>query len=67
MDSITNLRKVGGSLVATVPKDLVALEGLTEGQAVKISVTRLKRSFLGCARGIGSFTAEDESWMEGRD
>ena len=68
MESITTLRKVGGSLVATIPKRVIELEGLIEGQNVKISIEKsIKKSFFGAAKGIGSFTKEDERWIEGHN
>lgn len=66
MEGITKLRRVGGSIVATVPKKLIELEGLMQGQTVKIKVERIKKSFFGAAKGIGPFTKEDERWMEGK-
>ncbi len=65
MESITKLRKVGGSIIATVPKKVIELEGLTPGQTVKIKVEKIKKSFFGAVKGIGPFTKEDERWMEG--
>ena len=65
MEGITKLRKVGGSIVATVPKKVIELEGLIQGQSVKIKVEKIRKSFFGAAKGIGSFTKEDERWMEG--
>lgn len=65
MESITKLRKVGGSVVATVPKKIIEEEGLTPGQNVIIKVEKIKRSGFGALKGIGSFTEEDEKWMEG--
>ena len=66
MESITKLRKVGGSIMATVPKKLIDLEGLIPGQLVKIKIEKIRKSFLGAAKGIGSFTKEDKQWMEGK-
>lgn len=66
MESVTKLRKVGGSIVATVPRKIIELEGLAPGQIVKIKVEKVKKSFFGVAKGVGSFTKEDERWMEGR-
>ena len=66
MQSITKLRKVGGSIVATIPKEIIELKGLTPGQNVVIKVEKVRKSFLGAAKGIGSFTREDKRWMEGR-
>jgi len=67
MESVTKLRKVGGSIVATVPKKIIELERLIPGQTVKISVEKIKKSGFGALKGIGSFTKEDERWMDGRD
>lgn len=67
MESITKLRKVGGSIVATVPKKIIELEGLMPGQIVKIKVEKIKKSFFGAAKGVGSFTKEDERWIEGKN
>ena len=66
MEGVTKLRRVGGSIVATVPKKVVELEGLMPGQTVKINIKKIKKSFFGVAKGIGSFTREDERWMEGK-
>lgn len=66
MENITRLRKVGGSVVATVPKKLIELEGLLPGQIVKIKIEKIKKSFFGAAKGIGSFTKEDKKWIEGK-
>jgi len=66
MQSITKLRKVGGSLVATVPKKLIEEEGLVAGQNVVINVEKIKKSGLGALKGIGSLTKEDKRWLEGR-
>ncbi|MBI4182088.1 MAG: hypothetical protein HY520_03925 [Candidatus Aenigmarchaeota archaeon] len=65
MESITRLRKVGGSLVATVPRQLIESQGLNPGELVKIRVEKVKKSYFGAAKGIGPFTKEDERWMEG--
>ena len=66
MESITVLRKVGGSLMATVPKRLIDAEGLVDGQIVTINVQKLKKSFFGAGKGVGSFSKEDRRWMEGK-
>ena len=66
MENVTRLRKVGGSVVATVPKNLIELEGLLPGQLVKIKVEKIKKSFFGAAKGVRSFTKEDIKWVEGK-
>ncbi len=58
--SLVKVRKVGGSLVVTIPKEVVESEGIREGEVVMVDVRKAKKSFFGAASGVGSFTAEDE-------
>jgi len=58
--SLAKVRKVGGSLVVTIPKEVVESEGIKEGEIVQISIKKTKKSWFGAARGVGPFTAEDE-------
>ena len=60
MQIITRTRKVGGSLMVTVPKEIVEKEGLLEDQLVTIEVKKIRQSGFGIAAGIGSFTREDK-------
>ena len=60
MKTITRTRMIGGSIVVTIPKELVKEEQLKPGQLVEIDIKRPKKSFFGIAKGIGSFTKEDE-------
>jgi antitoxin component of MazEF toxin-antitoxin module len=58
--SVVKVRKVGGSLVVHIPKEVAETEGIREGELVRIEVQKAKRSWFGAARGIGPFTVEDE-------
>ncbi len=58
--STVRVRKVGGSLIVHIPKEVVEAEGIREGELVRIEVKKAKRSWFGAARGVGPFTAEDE-------
>ena len=60
MEAIAKTRKIGGSLVVTIPKTLVEAEGLSENQTIKIEVKKIKTSGFGIAKGTGSFTKEDK-------
>jgi len=60
MEALTKTRKIGGSLVVTIPKVIVEGEGLIEDQMVKIEVEKVKKSGFGLLRGMRSFTKEDE-------
>ena len=60
MEVLTKLRKVGGSVMARIPKEILEQESLHPGQTVKIQVKKIKKSALGIAKGMRSFTIEDE-------
>ncbi len=60
MKTIARMRKVGGSLVVTLPKDIVKEEGLNEGEIVVIDIEKARKSAFGILRGMRPFTKEDE-------
>ena len=47
METISKTRKIGGSLVITIPRVIVEEQGLSENQAVKIKVKKLRKSGFG--------------------
>lgn len=58
--ALVRTRRVGGSLVVTLPKEVTDSKGIKEGEIVEITVKRLRVDGFGALRGIGSFTADDE-------
>ncbi len=65
MKAVSTIRKVGGSLMISLPKEMVKTEGFLAGQQVEIEVRRVRKSFFGITPGIGPFTHEDR--MQDRD
>lgn len=57
---LTKTRKVGGSIVVTLPKELVETENIKENQYVEVTVKKCKKDGFGILKGVGPFTAEDE-------
>ena len=58
--SLVKVRKVGGSLIVHIPREVVENEGIKEGEFVHIEVKKAKRSWFRAAHGVSPFTAEDE-------
>ena len=56
---MTKTRKIGGSLMVTIPKVVAEEEGLMENQTVKIEMGKVKKSGFGLFKGTGSFKKED--------
>jgi bifunctional DNA-binding transcriptional regulator/antitoxin component of YhaV-PrlF toxin-antitoxin module len=53
-------RKVGGSLVVTLPKELVEANRIKEGEIIEIKIKKLRKDGFGILKGVGPFTAQDE-------
>lgn len=60
MRSLAKTRKVGGSIVVTLPKAIVESQQIKEGEIVEITVKKVRKDGFGILKGVGSFTAEDE-------
>lgn len=61
METITKTRGIGGSLVVTIPAEVVKLENLKEGEYVEIKIKKIKRDYFGALKGIGHYTREDRA------
>ena len=59
-ECLAKTRKVGGSLVVTLPKELVEANKIKEGEIIEISVKKLRKDGFGVLKGVGPFTAQDE-------
>ena len=60
-ETIVRAKKLGGSIVLTVPKNIVDLEDIHPDEFVKINVTKLTKSWFGSQPNIPPFTTEDET------
>lgn len=60
MEALTKTRRIGGSLVATIPKIVVDEESLVEDQVILIQVHKLPRSGFGISTGKSSFSRADK-------
>lgn len=59
-ETIVKARKLGGSLIVRIPKEIVEQEGIHAGEIVEIRVKKIKRSWFGALKGIGPMTKKDE-------
>ncbi|MCX6741678.1 MAG: AbrB/MazE/SpoVT family DNA-binding domain-containing protein [Candidatus Pacearchaeota archaeon] len=60
MESLTTTRKIGGSLVVTLPKKIVESQSIQEGELIKIIIEKIKKSAFGVLKGMRSFSKEDK-------
>ena len=57
--TLAKTRRIGGSLVITIPANLVKEENIQENELIEISVKKPRKSYFGALKGIGSFTRKD--------
>jgi len=60
MSFVSKAVSVGGSLMVTVPRQLVELLNLHPNEQIEVEVKKIKTNGFGLFRGIGKFTREDE-------
>ena len=58
--SLARTRKVGGSLVVTLPKELVESKRIKEGEIVEVTVNKVRKDGFGVFKGLTPFTVKDE-------
>jgi len=59
LKAVSRVRSIGGSLVVTIPKEIVKEKSLSEGLLVEIEINTPSQNFFGALKGIGSFTIKD--------
>ncbi|MBS3171899.1 AbrB/MazE/SpoVT family DNA-binding domain-containing protein [Candidatus Woesearchaeota archaeon] len=60
MKTYSKTRAIGGSLVVTIPANIVKAERIKENELVEIEIKKTKKDYFGTLKGIGRFTEEDE-------
>ncbi|MBI1973333.1 hypothetical protein HYS54_00825 [Candidatus Micrarchaeota archaeon] len=60
MDAIVRAKQVGGSILVTVPKQIVDEERIQAGELIRIDVERLKKDWFGSLRKLKPFRREEE-------
>jgi antitoxin component of MazEF toxin-antitoxin module len=58
--AVIRAKRVGGSIMVRLPKEVVDQEDIREGEMVEIDVKKARKNGFGITPGIGPFTKEDE-------
>ncbi len=59
--TLARTRRIGGSIVVTLPANLVKAENLHEDEIIEINVRKQRKDYFGALKGIGSFKREDRA------
>lgn len=60
MEILARTRKLGGSLIVTIPKEIVKEKSFIPGELVKMNVKKIRKSGFGMLRGMRSFSEGDK-------
>ena len=66
-ETIVKARKLGGSLIVRIPKEIVEQEAIHAGEIVEIRVRKIKRSWFGAFKDLKPMTREEEFDEQIRD
>ncbi len=59
-ETIQYARRVGGSLMVTIPKEVAELENIHSGEMVQLEIKKMKKDWFGACKGIGGLLRKDE-------
>ena len=59
-EALVKTKKVGGSVMVTIPKEVVEHEHIMPGETVKLIVKKIKPDFFGIFPGITPFDKEKD-------
>ncbi|MBS3176833.1 AbrB/MazE/SpoVT family DNA-binding domain-containing protein [Candidatus Woesearchaeota archaeon] len=57
--TIQRAKKIGGSLMLRIPKDIVELEHIQPGEAIQMEIKKLRKDWFGAFPTLKTFTKED--------
>ena len=58
--ALSRAKKVGGSIMVRLPKEVVEQEDIREGEMLELDVRKARRQWFGITPKISEFTHEDE-------
>jgi hypothetical protein len=61
MEALVKTKKIGGSLMVTIPKTITEQEDIRENQLIKIEIKKARTNGFGMLKGkLGKFTKKDK-------
>ena len=58
--ALTRAKRVGGSIMVRLPKEIVQQEDIHEGEMVEVDVRKPKKDWFGATPSLGPFVHDDE-------
>jgi len=58
--TIQHVKKIGGSLMIRIPKDLVEIENIVSGELVQIEIQKVRKDWFGVFKGLTPLKKEEK-------
>lgn len=58
--TVQYIKKVGGSLMVRIPKEIAEIEQMGEGEPVQIEIHKVRKDWFGCLRGMTPMKKEEK-------
>jgi len=59
VQTIQKTKRIGGSLMVRIPKDIVDNEHIQQGDVIQLDIKKLRKDWFGAFPGIAPFKKED--------
>ncbi len=59
-ETIQRTKKIGGSLMIRIPKDIVDLEHIQAGEPIKVEIQKIRKDWFGCTPGLNPWNKEGD-------
>ena len=59
-NTIQTTKKIGGSLMVRIPKDLADHEGIHEGDSVQLEIKKIRKDWFGAFKGLAPYNKETD-------
>ncbi len=60
IETIQRAKKIGGSLMVRIPKEIVELEHIQPGEAVKLRIEKVRKDWFGAFPGLKPYSKEED-------
>lgn len=60
VQTIQRTKKIGGSIMVRIPREVVEIEQIHEGETVQIDVKKIKRDWFGTFKGLVHYNKETD-------
>ena len=59
-ETIQRAKKIGGSLMVRIPKDIVEIEHILPGEMIRVKIQKVRKDWFGAFKGLKPYNKETD-------